>query len=587
MTTLVPKYSRVTSANRSIAEKFAETISVRDYGAVGDFNPTTGVGTDDRVAIQAAFDYAKTVNGGCYVFFPSGSFYLGTGYTSSTAGLTSQLLLGSLSLANNVTNVTIGGEGATIYQGASGSALSIANANNVTITGLKMVGYAGGTLDPSRERDNLIGIFHSSKNITIQNCYITNSLGYTIYTVGNPNVAEGGTTETCLNIAVRNNIIKSRYGNGVSSASSGSASLWSFAAVDAQGVIIQNNVIYGALDFEPNNVAGQSTYGIMVDSNQFPAGFVTPVIPAGVSTYWADEVIGKNNSGGTNFIGTIAIGGATGAPVNGFNVVSNNSFDYGRIVVTGGVYYYHVVNNTFRLGRITVGSTSGGDVNRFYNISGNTAYSALQSPAFIVLDGSISQSNFHNNTLINDDNPVISWDGAGGADAGTNSYIGNSSLASSTNPTINLGPTGLATTSTQQSTKGAAQEVASFVSALTDGTNSATLSASTLWYRVDGRQITFTVRLFIDAAGSIGAGTYVKLPSSANSQAGMRYTCAVTTEQNFAPSANFTGLFGLIQEGTDKCFIYQMRTTGAPLGVVAANFGASSTLIVTGTYFTL
>ena len=36
MATLIPKYSRVTTSNRTIAEKFAETISVKDYGAVGD-----------------------------------------------------------------------------------------------------------------------------------------------------------------------------------------------------------------------------------------------------------------------------------------------------------------------------------------------------------------------------------------------------------------------------------------------------------------------------------------------------------------------------------------------------------------------
>lgn len=66
MTTLVPKYSKVTSDNRSLDEKFTdELISVKDYGATGD-----GV-TDDLAAITLAIASAPD---GSTILFPSGTY---------------------------------------------------------------------------------------------------------------------------------------------------------------------------------------------------------------------------------------------------------------------------------------------------------------------------------------------------------------------------------------------------------------------------------------------------------------------------------------------------------------------------------
>jgi len=62
MATLIPKYTQVTTSNRTIAQKFAETISVLDFGATGNGS------TDDSVAIQAA------INTGKAVYFPAGTY---------------------------------------------------------------------------------------------------------------------------------------------------------------------------------------------------------------------------------------------------------------------------------------------------------------------------------------------------------------------------------------------------------------------------------------------------------------------------------------------------------------------------------
>jgi len=68
MTTLIPKYTKVNTANRTIAQKFSEIISVKDFGALGD-----GV-TDDTVAFENAIA-ACAVNGNS-LYIPAGSYYL-------------------------------------------------------------------------------------------------------------------------------------------------------------------------------------------------------------------------------------------------------------------------------------------------------------------------------------------------------------------------------------------------------------------------------------------------------------------------------------------------------------------------------
>jgi hypothetical protein len=82
MTTLVPKYDQGSTGaiNRAFNLKLAESVSVKDFGAVGDGT------TNDTVAVQAALASGKSV------VFPLGSYLISTSLTLTTAG---QMLIGT------------------------------------------------------------------------------------------------------------------------------------------------------------------------------------------------------------------------------------------------------------------------------------------------------------------------------------------------------------------------------------------------------------------------------------------------------------------------------------------------------------
>ena len=61
---------------RTIGEKAKEWVSVKDFGAKGDYNPITETGTDDRNAIQAAFDAAAANPNIKTVYFPAGIYWI-------------------------------------------------------------------------------------------------------------------------------------------------------------------------------------------------------------------------------------------------------------------------------------------------------------------------------------------------------------------------------------------------------------------------------------------------------------------------------------------------------------------------------
>lgn len=248
-------------------------IDVKKFGASGD-----GV-TDDTTALKNAISYAVSVSGS--LFIPNGIYSVsgGTGPGSSTLYI------------SGATGVSIIGENAIIKQGPSSArVLLIGNSSRIRVEGLKIIGYTA-VLDPSTENFAMLAISNGSTDVTVENCYFTNSLGDCVYIGGD--ITNGATLgQQSKRITINNCTLKTRYGNGVASSSSGSKSRFALAVTDCDTLTVTNNRIFGSFDNEPNaNLQG--IRGLIFSNNICSSGPVRPQAVIG-SNYNFDEAIVDN-----------------------------------------------------------------------------------------------------------------------------------------------------------------------------------------------------------------------------------------------------------------------------------------------------
>jgi polygalacturonase len=251
---------------RNVQLKLQESVSVKDFGAVGD-----GV-TDDTAAIQAAIDSVNSAGGGV-VSVPQGTYMINAlsrinmkeninlfiARGAELKAITNNYQVYSVVRATNVNNWSITGSGKLTGErtthtgtlGEGGECITVFGCENFIIDGLTIQDgwgdgiYIGGNVTVNQ-----------SRSFTIQNCYLNNNrrnnisvtAGRDFSIINNritnangtapeagidlePNPSDAWDVEDCT---ISNNVIWANLGSGITC-----------SAIYHGNTIISNNVVHG------------------------------------------------------------------------------------------------------------------------------------------------------------------------------------------------------------------------------------------------------------------------------------------------------------------------------------------------------
>ena len=393
-------------------------VSILKFGAKGDFNPATGVGTVNLIFIQNAIKYVQTAGGG-QVYAPPGGYYLGAAYkVGENPNLAINLLVGSIPSQGLpfVHGVHLKGVNANLYAGNTGRMVHFARAKKCSISGFAFYHYTGGPNGLIKAlSSNCIRVSDSCEDIDIYRNYLTNYLAWGIDILSD---AEDPASSYNMpkNIKIYRNTIKSRRGDGKWMASGwqdgtndGTGSGWVIAVINGEDISIKNNILYGSIDLE-NNAPGQTFYNISMKQNDFRSGWVTPqtVLPSPSGDHWHDEPMNPRGALGAQEIrqGIYHVG--VGLNSRSTNVVAEgNTFEKGHILFWQN-YALKVINNHFKQGRIEVGYTKNGteQITLAPVVTDNSAeqrHSDFPVGGFIGLKGLVPDAQIQRNSIESSD----------------------------------------------------------------------------------------------------------------------------------------------------------------------------------------
>ena len=298
MTTLIPKFdfknggsTPIGAINRSIYEKLSDTISVKDFGAIGNGS------TDDTSAIQAAIN----ANYGSTIYFPAGNYLI-----SSALNITAPISLDCAPGSFQGTSTY----GARIFTNTVGI-----NLLNISYSGAAGNQTGGGSIKGLLLDGNtkaVIGLNITGVNTTKVNFYDLNIYGCTnfgLYITGNHSYSffgcqfnfNGSNVATDAGVKINGANCVNFYGCD-SEANNGSGVIFSQGYNNQwNGGTVEGNNFHGFyltnlaqqsqinnVDFEANNnLAGSNIYDInisgannsywTISNNQFSTNANTPI----------------------------------------------------------------------------------------------------------------------------------------------------------------------------------------------------------------------------------------------------------------------------------------------------------------------
>jgi hypothetical protein len=79
-----PVLATGSTTSRLLQDRFADVVNVKDFGAIGNFNPNTQSGSDDTAAFNAAIAIANASENGKAIYIPQGNYKITSDLTTIT-----------------------------------------------------------------------------------------------------------------------------------------------------------------------------------------------------------------------------------------------------------------------------------------------------------------------------------------------------------------------------------------------------------------------------------------------------------------------------------------------------------------------